>query len=112
MFAEHIVRTPGKPAALRLRIDESGRKLRADGADCVFVYAEVVDKAGTVCTQYEGDVQLAVEGGIRVVGPAKAPAENGTAAFLVQSTGALAPAKLFVSSKGLLSKKLAITYLK
>jgi len=85
--AEHVVRTPGKPVALRLRIDESGRKLQADGADCVFVYADAVDEKGTICTRYNGETKLTVEGAIKVIGPSKMRFENGTASFLIQSSG-------------------------
>ena len=44
--AANIVRTPGKAVALRLRAATLGKPLRADGADAVFVYAEVVERDG------------------------------------------------------------------
>ncbi len=37
-----------RPASLRLRVDDDGLPLRADGSDVVTVIAEVVDEKGTV----------------------------------------------------------------
>ncbi len=107
-IAAHTVRTPGKPIALRLRIDESGRKLKADGADCVFVYADVVDAIGTVCTQFRGEAELEVQGGIKVVGPTKAEFENGTASFLVQSAAVNTESFIVSRSSGLQAKSVML----
>ena len=46
--ATDTVSTPGAPAAIRLRSDLSGRPFTADGADAVFVYADIVDSQGTI----------------------------------------------------------------
>ena len=74
--AEDLVRTPGKPVvALRLRADFSGRPLRADGADVVFVYAEVVDANGTVVRENGPQVRFEVSGTGALVGPDSMDAE-------------------------------------
>jgi len=99
-IAVHTIRTPGEPSAIRLRIDESGRRLKADGADCVFVYADVIDKRGSICTLFRGQVELSVQGPLRIVGPAKAEVENGTASFVVQSTGGFGKASVSASLGG------------
>ncbi len=46
--AEMTVRTPGDPSSLRLTFDTQRRPLAADGADAIFVRAEILDKNGTV----------------------------------------------------------------
>ncbi len=50
--------TPGKPYAIKLVIDESGKKFKADTNDVVFVYASVVDENGTVVPDFNGKVSL------------------------------------------------------
>jgi beta-galactosidase len=107
-IAVHTVRTPGAPSAIRLRIDESGRRLKADGADCLFVYADIVDKRGSVCTHFRGQVKLAVQGPLRIVGPATMPVENGTASFLVQSTGGLGETTVLASLNAGIQQKSSI----
>jgi beta-galactosidase len=87
--AEDVVRTPGSPTALRLKANLCGRPLRADGADAVFVYAEVVDPAGTVVWDSSVPVKFTVTGAGSIVGPTEIHAEAGIATVLVR--GGLRP---------------------
>ncbi|MDR3688172.1 MAG: glycoside hydrolase family 2 TIM barrel-domain containing protein [Fimbriimonas sp.] len=78
------VRTPGKAVALKLRVDLSGRPLRADGSDSVFVYAGLVDADGAVVTPYNGPVSFSSSTGV-FLGESSVHAEAGTAAVLMRA---------------------------
>lgn len=82
--AEHVVRTPGAPARLELAADLSGRALAA-GGDIVFVYARVVDAAGTVVPTTELPVRFAVEGDAELIGHNPIAAEAGVATILLRT---------------------------
>lgn len=51
-----------RPASLRLRIDDDGLPLRADGSDVVTVIAEIVDEEGTVKRLNNSMVRFTVTG--------------------------------------------------
>jgi len=93
--------TPGVPARIELAADFSGRKLAADGADFLFVYARVVDAAGTVVTGNDVRVEFKVDGPARLVGENPVAAEAGTATILVQSTGGVDQIKVSATAAGL-----------
>ena len=82
--AEHSVRTPGKPAKLKLDFDLAGRPLRADGADAIFVRASVLDANGTLVPE---SPTLAIEcsGPAKLIGPQPATAEAGIASLLLRA---------------------------
>ena len=62
VVATHKRISSRKPATLRLRIDNDGTPLVADGSDVVTVIAEVVDRAGTVKRLNNNSVRFSVEG--------------------------------------------------
>jgi beta-galactosidase len=70
-----IIRTAGKPAALRL--EPSHRKLKANGEDMSFVNVSVIDKDGNLCPLATNRIRFAVsgQGTLRAV-------DNGNAASL------------------------------
>ena len=109
IVAEHVVRTPGKPVSLSLRVDESGRKLQANGADCIFVYIDVLDASGTVCTGFKGEVNVLVEGPGEIVGPSTQPVENGTASFLLRTKGLSHSFELVARTEALILSRLRIS---
>jgi beta-galactosidase len=107
MVAEQVVRTPGKPVGLRLVADLSGRPLRADGADVVFVYAEVVDANGTVVRENGPQVRFEVFGAGSLVGPDSVEAECGIATAMVR--GGLTPGRVTIrASAGTLKGELVL----
>lgn len=55
-----VLKTAGKPYALRLKADRTS--LDADGQDLSFVAIEVVDRDGIVCPEASDEVHIAVEG--------------------------------------------------
>ena len=99
--AQHKRKTPDVAKRIQLRIDESGRKLKAGVNDVVFVYADIVDESGTVVYDATDVVELAVKGDASIVGLKTAKAEAGTAAFLLM--GGKKPSAITISA---LSKNL------
>ena len=82
-IARYSVQTPGRPVKLRLRADLSGRALKADGSDAVFVYADLLDQYGEVCHLYNGPVKFQSDRG-EIVRESQVQAEAGTAAILLR----------------------------
>jgi beta-galactosidase len=85
LAGQHERRTPGKPAALRIVADLSGRELAADGADFLFVWVEVIDSAGTVVPSFASEVFLEATGEGELIGPQRIKAEAGIAPFMLRS---------------------------
>ncbi|WP_101541972.1 sugar-binding domain-containing protein [Bacteroides cutis] len=82
----------GQADHIRLRIDDEGMGLKADGSDVVTIIAEVVDKRGTVKRLNNSIIRFTVEGEGRLVGDAVVgvnpmPVVWGSAPVLIQSTG-------------------------
>jgi beta-galactosidase len=99
--AADTLRTPGRPAALRLRAPTLGRALVADGSDALFVYAEIVDEAGQVVPDATMPVRFRLAGSGRLVGPAEVRAEAGIAAALMQAGTIPGALRLAAASEGL-----------
>ncbi len=85
-IAEHTVRTPGAPAALRLTPDLAGHPLAKDGKDTLLVYAEITDAAGTVVPDAATPVTFRVTGAT-LASPATVNAEAGIATAVVVTAG-------------------------
>lgn len=99
--ARHVIRTPGKPEALRLRAPLLGREWAADGADALFVYADVVDAHGEVVPDSTAEVRFKLSGGARLVTPALTSAEAGIAAAILQAGTAPQTVVLTAEADGL-----------
>jgi beta-galactosidase len=108
-IAEHALHTPGKPAALRLRAPELGRKLRADGADALFVYAEVVDAKGELVPDANPAVRFQTEGPGSLVTPDTMPAEAGIASALLRAGTKPGKVTLTAAADGLPPSRLSLT---
>jgi len=83
---EYSVKTPEEPMKIVLKADYSGRKLKADGADAIFVYATIVDKNGTPCAQKTLSVKFKLTGEAKLISPATVDTEAGIATALIQAT--------------------------
>jgi beta-galactosidase len=105
-FARH---TPGQPVGLRLVAETLGRDLAADGADAIFVRAQIIDTQGEVVPDANVPVRFAVTGPGRIVSPAQAKSENDGIATLLLQAGT-APGKITVSAtaEGLKTAKLSL----
>lgn len=92
--AEQVVRTPEQPTHIKLDADYSGKPLKADNADAIFVYASLVDKNGTTaCLDNQTEVEFSTKGDAKIIGLAKVKVRGGIAAILLQSTS-LKPGKI------------------
>ncbi|QBG49320.1 DUF4982 domain-containing protein [Verrucomicrobia bacterium S94] len=72
------IRTPEKPAAVKLILDTGGRNVVADGADILVAYAQVVDQNGTPVTDTPFNVTFSVNGPASIVGEGKGIGANPT----------------------------------
>jgi len=83
--ARHAVRTPGRVERLELALDESGRRLGADGKDVAFLYASLRDSAGTVVPDAWENVSFGATGDVALIGTNPYSAEAGIASILLQT---------------------------
>jgi len=95
---EQKQQTPDAPSKINLRVDYSGKELKAGQNDIVFVYAEVLDKNGMIVPNFSDTIKFSFEGDAEIVGLSIVPAEAGIAT-LVLKAGANA-GKIKVSACG------------
>ena len=91
VVATHKRFPAGQPDHIRLRLDDEGIPLKADGSDVVTVIAEIVDKRGTVKRLNNSVIHFSVEGegrllGNEAIGVNPMPVSWGSAPALIQST--------------------------
>ena len=91
IVATHKVLPARRVEQIRLRVDNEGMNLRADGSDFVTVIAEVTDKNGNVKRLNNYYIKFFIEGEGRILGDASvlanpAPVKWGSAPVLIQST--------------------------
>ena len=89
--AEQMRRPARRAERILLQVDESGKKLLADGSDKIVVIASIVDKNGQIKRLNNAFVRFTIEGEGRLVGGEKEHANPmevtwGTAPIIVQST--------------------------
>ncbi|MFZ4726908.1 MAG: glycoside hydrolase family 2 protein, partial [Paludibacter sp.] len=91
VVATHKVSPAERPDHIRLRLDNDGVDLTANGSDIVTVIAEIVDKKGTVKRLNSNSIRFSIEGEGRLLGNENTQTNTseiiwGTAPVLVQST--------------------------
>jgi beta-galactosidase len=114
-----ILRTAGRPAALRLSPDRAA--LAADGQDLSFVTVEVVDSRGIVCAKAENLLEFALAGPVTLAATASSnpksvesfqqprrKAWRGRALAVVKAGTAPGEARLRVSAEGLEAAEVAL----
>ena len=94
--ATMVRKTSGAAARLALVVDLAGRDLSADGADAVFVHAEVLDADGTLIWDAQPMVHFSVSGNATLIGGPELEAEAGVASVLVRA--GLAPGIITVTA--------------
>jgi beta-galactosidase len=103
----HQIRTAGPAKSLMLKPDKES--LVADGADVVFVEAEVVDAAGTVVPTAQNWITFSAKGPGRLLGgTTEIDAITGIAAINLQSTGESGEVVIKATSPGLQSASLRV----
>lgn len=105
---QDIVTTAGTPARLSLRYDRSGRDLKADGADLVFVYATICDAKGNPVYSAGTPLHFSVSGNGRLIGGPSTRAEAGIATVLLQATDKAGAITLTVTGEGLEPQSITI----
>jgi beta-galactosidase len=102
---------PREASKIRLEVDLSGRDLQSGSKDLIFIYASVVDDAGTVVPDPDRKITFTLEGDARFIGPNPAGTEAGIATILLQagkmpgllqinaSSGGLSPESIQVEMK-------------
>ena len=83
--AQDLVSTAGQAAKIKLTYDQSGKALKADGGDVVFVYATLCDKDGNTITDSDKPVHFTVKGDAKLIGQNPVKAEAGIATILLQA---------------------------
>ena len=98
------VQTPLKPAAISIKADLSGRDLKADGVDAIFVYAYVTDENGTVVPDFSGPISFSVDGPAKLINAGTVSAEAGVAAVLLRAGTQTGQIRITAESNGLQSQ--------
>ena len=106
--AEAKKTTPGKPIALKLVIDLSGKPLKSGCNDVVFVYASIVDENGTVNPNESRPVKFSVEGEAELIGDNPINAEAGIATVLLKAGNKAGSIMLKAEAVGLKTSTLSI----
>ena len=91
------VATAGAPTCIKLTYDKSGKSLKADGADVVFVYATICDAKGNTVFDSALSVRFLVKTGGRLIGQNPINAEAGVATILLQA--GLSPRQIEVEAQ-------------
>ena len=104
--AEQTVRTPERPAALTLSFDTQRIALTADGADCIFVRAEIVDSHGTIVPINSlPALKFSVAGPGHLIGTDPVHVEAGVASVLLQATAQSGTITVTATANGLKAAK-------
>jgi beta-galactosidase len=82
---EQKQQTPEAPTNINLRVDYSGKELKAGQNDIVFVYAEVTDNNGTIAPNFSGPIEFKVDGDAGIVGLSTVSAEAGIATIVLKA---------------------------
>ncbi|MDR2982721.1 MAG: DUF4982 domain-containing protein [Puniceicoccales bacterium] len=107
--AEHSLRTPGKSVSLRLRAPKLGKQLAPDGADALFIYADLLDENGTVVPENGRKVTFKItRGDARLVIPAESTVEAGIAPMILQAGTTAGKITVTAESEGIKSAKTEI----
>jgi beta-galactosidase len=97
---------PGKPYAITLSVDYSGKKVAAN--DVVFVYATVVDANGTTIPDAVNKINFAVSGKAQIAGDTSVKAEAGIASTLLKTNDTITDMVIKAESAGLQQAVLSV----
>ena len=112
VVAVDSVTTAGKAYILKLTYDESGKKLKADGADVVFVHATICDTNGNQVIDSNASIHFSVKGNGRLIGQNPIPAEAGIASILLQAAAIPGSITIEANADGLITGKIQIKTIK
>lgn len=85
-IAEHTVSTSKKAYKIKLEIDTSGKEVKTDEDDIVFIYASILDENNALVTDANHKVDFTIENGLaEIIGPTEVNAEAGIATILLRT---------------------------
>ncbi len=109
VVAQATQKTPDDAKAIKLWIDESGKKLQSGCNDIVFAYAAIVDENGTINPLAENNIKYSITGDAELIGSNPINAEAGIATILLKAGENSGAINISASSEGLKSGNLEIT---
>ena len=83
-MARHAVATPGEPVSLEISFDVASADSFAGEPDLVLVYAQVVDRHGTLCVEASPSLHFVVEGAAQMLNAREVVAEAGIASAVIR----------------------------
>ena len=82
---KEVVNTPKKAKKLLLTTDTSGKPLKADGSDILFIRAIVCDADGNQVVDSQASILFTIKGNAKLIGQNPILAEAGIATILLQA---------------------------
>ena len=76
--------TPGKPSAIKLNIDISGKEIQKGCNDVVFLHASILDQNGTIVPTDQSSIKFTIDGDAKLIGANPVNAEAGIASILLR----------------------------
>jgi beta-galactosidase len=111
-WAEHNITTAGKARKIKLEADFSGRGLKADGGDIIFMYACITDAKDNIVYDSSNPVTFSVEGDAKLIGNNPFQAEAGIAGILLKAGESPGKITIRAESDSLITAELVITSVK
>ena len=99
--AQQVRISPEAAANISLKVDYSGKDLKAGSNDIVFVYATIIDKNGTVVHNANDAIEFKVTGDAEIIGQNPRTAEAGTATILLKAGAKVGKIYLSASAKNI-----------
>ncbi|RZJ31800.1 MAG: glycoside hydrolase family 2 protein [Flavobacterium sp.] len=107
--ADDALKTPGKPAKIKLSYDLSSKAINPDFPDVVFVYATITDADGTTIHDAVNEVKFELEGkDAELIGQNPISADAGIATILLRTTTFKKPLTVKATATGLSDATLEI----
>lgn len=97
----HQISTAGAASKLSLIADFSGKKLKTDGGDVIFIYASVTDSLDNTNYDSANDIKFTIEGDASLIGTNPVPAEAGIASILIKAGSTAGIIRVSAVSEGL-----------
>lgn len=110
LVSEHKVTTAGKPVALKLSLDVSGKQPVENVKDVVFVYAQFIDKQGNLVPLNGHEVEFVTQGDIEIIHSNKSNTEQGKSAILLRIGESLKGASIQAKSSSFNIKSEPLTF--
>ncbi|MEO5912546.1 MAG: glycoside hydrolase family 2 TIM barrel-domain containing protein [Pelobium sp.] len=112
LTVKHSVSTPKKAFKINLRVDYSGKTLKAGTNDMVFVYAEITDENEVLVPDATNDITFEIEGDAENIAPKTIKAEAGIATFLLKAGNTSGKINVYAKATDLQGAKLKLKAMK